>query len=174
MKRKVDARMIAIMGLLVAMMVVLTRFLGIETQFVRITFAFVPEVVMAMFFGPFWTAIGASLADLIGMALFPKGAFFIGFTINAFVGGLVYGYFFYKKEVTWLNSFLSTLTNTIVISLILTPIWLSIMYNVPLTSWAIWSVRLDPNDIALYRWAGSTFQTYDKTIYLKAFISIPR
>lgn len=34
------------------------------------------------------------------------------------------------------------LTNTVLFTLILTPIWLSIMYNIPLNSWAIWSARL--------------------------------
>ncbi|KAF1303546.1 folate ECF transporter [Enterococcus sp. JM9B] len=142
MKRKIDARMIVIMALLIAMMVVLSQVLGISTPLVKITFTFVPEMIMAILFGPFWTAIGAVLADLIGMALFPTGVFFIGFTINALVGGLVYGFYFYKKEITWVRAFLCVLTNTILISLILTPIWLAITANLPLTSWAIWSVRI--------------------------------
>lgn len=143
MKRKVDAHMIAIMGLLIALMVILSQVLGIETQFVKLTFTFVPEVVMAILFGPFWTGVGAAIADVTGLMLLPKAApYFFGFTINAFIGGLVYGYFFYKKEITWLRSFLCVLTNTLVITLCLTPIWLSIMYQVPLDSWALWSVRL--------------------------------
>lgn len=142
MKRKVDAHMISVMGLLIALMVVLSQILGFETQFLKITFTFVPELIMALLFGPFWTATGAAVADVIGMMLFPKGPFFVGFTINAFLGGLIYGYFFYKKEITVRNAFTVVLINTIVISLILTPIWLSILYNVPLDSWALWSARL--------------------------------
>lgn len=141
MKKKIDGRMISVMGLLIAMMVVLSQILGFEVQFLKITFTFVPELIMGLLFGPLWTGIGAAIADVIGMMLFPKSAFFIGFTINAFIGGVVYGFFFYKKEVTLLRAFLCTLTNTIVISLILTPLWLSIMYNVPLNSLAIWTPR---------------------------------
>ncbi|MGM0123400.1 hypothetical protein IGI37_000766 [Enterococcus sp. AZ194] len=142
MKRKIDGRMIAIMGLLIAMMVVLSQVLGFELQFIKITFTFVPELIMGLLFGPLWTGIGAAIADVIGMMLFPKAAFFIGFTINAFIGGVVYGLYFHKKEVTLMRAFLCTLTNTLLISLILTPLWLSMMYNVSLTSWAIWSPRL--------------------------------
>ena len=142
MKMKSSSRMISVMGLLIAMMVVLSQVIGFELQFVKITFTFVPELIMGVLFGPLWTGIGAAIADVIGMMLFPKSAFFIGFTINAFVGGLVYGFYFYKKEVTLLRAFLCTLTNTILISLILTPIWLSMMYNKPLTSWVIWGPRL--------------------------------
>ena len=138
MKRKVDAHMIAVMGLLIALMVVLSQILGFETA----TFTFVPELIMGMLFGPFWTAVGASVADIAGMILFPKSAYFFGFTINAFVGGLIYGYFFYRKEVTWKRAATVVLLNTLLITLILTPIWLAMMLNIPLTSWAIWSARL--------------------------------
>ena len=75
------------------------------------------------------------------MILFPKSAYFFGFTINAFVGGLIYGYF-YRKEVTWKRAATVVLLNTLLITLILTPIWLAMMLNIPLTSWAIWSARL--------------------------------
>lgn len=142
MKRKVDAHMITVMGLLIALMVILSQILGFETAYIKITFSFVPELIMAMLFGPFWTAVGASIADIVGMMLFPKAAYFFGFTINAFIGGLIYGFFFYKKEVTLKRAILSVLANTVVITLILTPIWLAIMLNIPINSWAIWSVRL--------------------------------
>jgi ECF transporter S component (folate family) len=142
MKRKVDAHMIAVMGLLIALMVVLSQILGFETAYLKLTFTFVPELIMGMLFGPFWTAVGASVADVAGMILFPKAAYFFGFTINAFVGGLIYGYFFYQKEVTWKRAATVVLLNTILITLILTPIWLAMMLNIPLTSWAIWSARL--------------------------------
>ncbi|MFU1881374.1 folate family ECF transporter S component, partial [Enterococcus faecium] len=72
MKRKVDAHMIAVMGLLIALMVVLSQILGFETAYLKLTFTFVPELIMGMLFGPFWTAVGASVADIAGMILFPK------------------------------------------------------------------------------------------------------
>lgn len=142
MKKHLDARSITLMALLIAMMVTLSRILGIETQFVKVSFTFIPEIIMGMLFGPFWTGIGAVIADFIGMALFPKAPFFIGFTINAFLEGAIYGYFFYQKEITWKNSIQSVLVTTILINLILTPLWLALMYQVPLNSWVIWAPRL--------------------------------
>ena len=120
MKKHLDARSITTMALLIAMMVTLSRILGIETQFLKVSFTFIPEIIMGMLFGPFWT----------------------GFTINAFLEGAIYGYFFYKKEITWKNSIQSVLVTTIVINLILTPLWLAMMYHVPLNSWLIWAPRL--------------------------------
>ena len=63
------------MGLLIGLMVVLSQVLGFETQLLKITFDFVPEVVMASLFGPWWTAIGASIADIIGNTLLGKAPF---------------------------------------------------------------------------------------------------
>ncbi|OTN76655.1 hypothetical protein A5886_001733 [Enterococcus sp. 8G7_MSG3316] len=142
MKRKVDAHMIATMGLLIALMVVLSQILGFETPYIKLTFSFIPQMLMAILFGPFWTGVGAALADIIGMMIFPKSAYFFGFTINAFLGGVIYGYFFYKKEITLKRSLIVVILSTLLISFILTPIWLSIMLDIPLTSWAIWSARL--------------------------------
>ncbi len=157
MNKKPGAYMISMMGLLIAIMVVLSRILGFEWQFIKISFDFVPKIVMGMMFGPFWTGIGAVIADLVGMMLFAKAAFFPGFTLNAFLGGVIYGYFFYKKEVTWRNAFLCTVANTVLIGLILTPIWLAIMYNQPLTSWVIWGPRLTKAILMLPIQTGLTY-----------------
>ena len=114
-KHRLDARMIAIMGLLIALMVTLSRLVAIETPFIKISVTFIPQVIMGILFGPFWSGIGAVLADLVGMALFSKSTFFIGFTLNAFIEGAIYGFFFYRKEITWKNAILATLSVTLII-----------------------------------------------------------
>ena len=141
-KHRLDARMIAIMGLLIALMVTLSRLVAIETPFIKISVTFIPQVIMGILFGPFWSGIGAVLADLVGMALFSKSAFFIGFTLNAFIEGAIYGFFFYRKEITWKNAILATLSVTLIINLFLTPLCLALMYHVPLFSWVVWAPRL--------------------------------
>lgn len=140
--KKLNAHAIATMGLLIALMVVLSQIFGFETQLLKVTFDFVPEVVLASLFGPLWTGVGAAIADIIGNTMLGKASFFIGFTLNAFIGGLIYGYFFYKKKVTLKNAFFCVLLNTIIISLFLTPLWLSIMYGIPFTDKALWAIRL--------------------------------
>ena len=76
MKKHLDARSITTMALLIAMMVTLSRILGIETQFLKVSFTFIPEIIMGMLFGPFWTGIGSVIADFVGMSLFAKAPFF--------------------------------------------------------------------------------------------------
>lgn len=142
MKRKIDPFMISVMALLIALDIILWNILVIETQFLKVSFAFVPKLVIGTLFGPFWTGVGLVISDLVGNTIFARAPFFIGFTLNKFIEGLLYGYFFYRKNVTFKNTFLCTLTITIIINLGLTPIWLAIMYNVPINSWIIWGPRL--------------------------------
>lgn len=68
--------MITMLGLLIALTVILSRIFGFETQFIKISFEFVPKIIMGALFGPMWTGIGAVLADTIGMMLFARSAFF--------------------------------------------------------------------------------------------------
>ena len=74
-KNRLDARMITIMGLLIALMVTLSRLVSFETPLLKISVTFIPQVIMGILFGPFWTGVGSVLADVVGMALFPKSVF---------------------------------------------------------------------------------------------------
>lgn len=142
MKNKLSTQMLTLMGLLIALIIVLSNILAIDTQFLKLTFAFIPKMIMGMIFGPFWTAVGSVVADLIGNTMFAKAPFFFGFTLNKILEGLIYGYFFYNKKITWKNCILCTVTVTALINLGLTPLWLSMLYNTPLNSWIIWAPRL--------------------------------
>lgn len=142
MNKKITTKTIAVMGLLIALMVVLSQVFGFETQLFKITFDFLPQVVMASLFGPWLTAIGSAVADIVGSTLLAKAPFFIGFTLNSFISGALYGFFFYKKKVTIKNTLICVVLNTLVISLFLTPIWLSIMYGIPFTDKRLWALRI--------------------------------
>ena len=47
-KNRLDARMIPIMGLLIALMVTLSRLVSIETPFVKISVTFIPQMIMVI------------------------------------------------------------------------------------------------------------------------------
>lgn len=140
--KKLTARSIALMGLLIALSVVITRLISVETTFLRISFGFIPQVIMGIIFGPFWSGIGGVIADLIGSNFFGRAPFFIGFTLSAFIEGSLYGCFFYKKTITLKRAFMAVLAVTLISNLFLTPLWLALMYNVPFFSWIIWLPRL--------------------------------
>lgn len=128
MRSKIGTKGIALMGILMAMQLILTRFLVIQTPFVRIGFSFIPTMVMALVFGPLMTGIGSTLSDFIGISLFPVGGgYFPGFSLSAFVSAAIYGFFFYKKELTWRRIITANLLVTVLVDMVMNTLWLYIL-----------------------------------------------
>lgn len=126
--KKITTKGIALMGILMAMQLILTRFLVIQTNFVRIGFSFIPTTIMAMMFGPLLTGVGSTLSDFVGITLFPTvGAYFPGFSVSAFLSGAIYGWFFYKKEMTWQRVLIANIIVVVLVDMILNTYWLYLM-----------------------------------------------
>jgi ECF transporter S component (folate family) len=115
------------MGLLISMEIVLTRFFSIQTPIVRIGFGFIPIVLASVMFGPVLGGITAAFSDILGMMLFPKGAYFPGFTLSAFLAGSIYGIVLYKKTRTILRIIIVVSIVVIFVDLGLNTYWLSII-----------------------------------------------
>lgn len=94
---------IILVAILLSMLVILSRFLSIKTPIVKISFAFVPTMLCAIWLGPKWTVLLNVLGDIIGATLFPTGSYFIGYTISTAIAGLIYGLLLYKREANTFN-----------------------------------------------------------------------
>ena len=127
MSKNSKTQRLVIMAFLIAISVVLTRFCSINTPILRIGFGFVPCAIMGIMYGPIWAGAGYAIADILGMMIFPNGAYFPGFTVTAFLTGLVYGFFYHKKEVTIRSSILPNLIVSFVLNLFLDTLWLMIL-----------------------------------------------
>ena len=125
---KISTKKLITLGVLVAMDVVLTRFLSLNAWNTRIGFGFVPMVVAAMMYGPLSSAVVAALADIIGAILFPTGPYFPGFTFSVFLMGIIFGVFLYKKRSLW-RIVVSVLITQFGISLFLTTYWIHMLYG---------------------------------------------
>lgn len=119
---------LAILALLIALQVVLSRFLSINLQFLKIGFSFVPLMFAGYLYGASSGVIVAVVSDLIGATLFPSGAFFPGFTVTAALSGFIYGIAFGEKCTT-AKIAVSVITEQIVCGLLLNTWWLSILYH---------------------------------------------
>lgn len=131
--KKLNTRMITAIGALVAMEVVLSRFLSINAPSVKIGFAFVPCALCAVIFGLGPTVILEVLADLLGATLFPSGSFFPGFTVTAALRGLTYGLLLSKKQ-TPARILMCVLINQLVLGLCVNTLWISILYGSSFTA----------------------------------------
>ena len=127
MDNKFDVKKLIQISLLIAIEVILTRFCSINTPIVRIGFGFLPIAIIGMMYGPLSAGVAYAIGDLLGVALFPTGSFFPGFTLTAFLTGIVYGVFLYNKPKTWPRIIGAVLTVCLVINLGLDTLWLSIL-----------------------------------------------
>ena len=122
-------------AMLLALTIVLSRFLSINTELLAIGFSFVPMMLTAIWLGPKYSTIVCGLADLIGALLFPFGTFFIGFTISAMLKGLIYGVILYKKNKEFTDKellirlIISSLIVIVFVNILLNAVWLNIMYD---------------------------------------------
>ncbi len=121
-------RNLVIMAVLVAVQVVLSRFASITAWNVKIGFGFVPVMLGGMLLGPLGGGIIGMVSDLIGSILFPSGAFFPGFTLTAFLTGVIFGLFLQKKpDLPRLAC--AVVLNQLLCSLLLNTLWISILYG---------------------------------------------
>jgi ECF transporter S component (folate family) len=123
---------VVLAGLLLAILIVFQRYISVETQFLRISFAYVPLILTGTLLGPAWGAIVGTAGDLLGMLLMPKASFFAGFTLNALLTGLVYGAFLYNRpnnKSYLIRLIISVLMVHLFINLGLNTLWLSLLYK---------------------------------------------
>lgn len=93
-----NRRAVVVAGMLLALHLILAMFLGIYlTQTVKLSVAFITNVITGYLFGPCMAFVTGALGDILQYILKPVGGYFFGWTLNAAIGGLVYGLAFYHK-----------------------------------------------------------------------------
>lgn len=128
------AIIIVFLGLLIALEVIFTRFLSFQTTVLRISFGFLPIAAAAIIFGPVAGGLCGALADVIGMLIFPRGAYFPGLTLSAFATGFIYGIFLHKKAVTTARIIMASVIITVFVDILLNTYWLSIITGNPFSA----------------------------------------
>ena len=127
--KKISAKAITQIALLIAIEVALTRFLSIQTPFVRIGFGFLPIAIIAMLHGPVLAGVSYAIGDVLGALLFPFGVFFFGFTLSAFLTGVVFGLFLHRKPSSLVRVVAAVLIIGFFIRIGLTTLWLSMLWG---------------------------------------------
>lgn len=128
-KNAISLRQLVVSALLIALDVVFSRVLAINTPLMKIGLGFAAVAVSAMLYGPLWAALTAALGDLVGALLFPTGAYFPGFTLTAALTGLIFGLFLFRKEGKYLRAFFAALTNCALVTLALNTLLIAVFFR---------------------------------------------
>lgn len=134
---KLDTLSMVTMGLLMAVQLVISRF-EIGNQFIKFGFTFLVVVVLAQWFGPWWGMLTSALVDVVG-TLFTGGPYFVGFTLSAILGALIYALFLYHHPVKWWRVIAAQVLIALVVNTLLNTWWLTIMYHTPF--WGLLPLR---------------------------------
>lgn len=129
-KQPFSVRAVVLIGAMTAVEIVLSRFLSFSVWNMKIGLGFLPVLLTAMTLGPLSAGIVGALGDFLGAILFPIGAYFPGFTLTAFLTGVVFGLFLYKKR-TVLRMITAAAVNQVLLSLFLNTLWISLLYTSP-------------------------------------------
>ncbi|WP_026493376.1 MULTISPECIES: folate family ECF transporter S component [unclassified Butyrivibrio] len=123
-------RNVVFCGMMAAIAVVLGYVATINIgQYIRIGFSGLPNQVVDCLFGPAVGAIFGAALDIIKWFIKPTGDFFPGFTISAALGGIIYGFAFYKKKISLVRVFIAHLIVSVFVNVGLNSLWLKILYD---------------------------------------------
>ena len=125
-----NVRLLVQLAMLVALEIVLNRFLSIRTSFVKIGFSFVPIVICAMANGPVWATVVYVVADLTG-TLIEGNIPLPGLTVGCAIIGFMYGLFLFELDrlpmgsiKMWLRIIIVAAINQFGVSMLFNTYWL--------------------------------------------------
>ena len=125
----------------------LTIYIG---QWKLITFAYVPDALAAMFFGPIAGLAFGFAGDFLGFIASNGvgGGYFPAFAISEMVTCFLFACFFFKRKITLPRVITAWLLNLVIVILGLNSLWLILMYG--------WSAG---ETFALFRVANNALQS---------------
>lgn len=125
-----DVRKLSVMAMMLALAVVLGFYATVQVgDFLKIGFAFIPNELTGMLFGPAAGGLLAALADIAKYLVKPVGAFFPGFTVSALLGGVIYGVVLYKRPLSLKRVIVANTLVTVFVNLLLNTYWLTVLYG---------------------------------------------
>ncbi|MDO4294856.1 MAG: folate family ECF transporter S component [bacterium] len=120
---------LTVMGMLAAISVVLGYFSIELTSYIKIGFSPVANQLVYYLFGPTLGACYGFFIDMLKYFIKPTGSWFPGFTLNAMLGGVIYGVLLYKKPISLPRILIAKLVVVVFINCLLNTLWLSMLYG---------------------------------------------
>lgn len=141
---------LVIVSLMIALALILNRIVP-ATPVYHLSLDFLAIFIVGLMYGPIWGGVAYGLADTIGSILIPFGPYNPAITATLVLIGIIYGLFFYKKDLSGKNLYIKVVISALLIFLVklfLTTLALWPMFGAGDTYIAYVILRL-PNCIAI-------------------------
>ncbi len=142
-----DTRYLAIMGLMIALKFLLNNFRIPVAENLNIMITFIPTAVEAAVIGPGAAIVSAVITDLLTGFLTPYGPFFPGYMLSKAAGGVIFGLFFYRRKVRFIDVLIAKALVNYIVNVGMGSLWNSILYGKAFVVYA--STSLVKNTILL-------------------------
>lgn len=116
-------------GMLGALAIIINGFTIAVGDFLKIGFSTECNVMTGCLFGPAAGMLFGAAMDLLKYFIHPTGPYFWGWTFDAALAGLIFGFGLYKKKITFWRVFTVRLINSLIINVFLGTYWLDVMYG---------------------------------------------
>lgn len=124
--KKINTKDLVYISLLIAVNIVLSKFLCLRLGIVYISFSFIAIVFVALKYNPIIAGIVASISDILRVIIFgSNGFFFPGYTLSCLLTGIVAG--ICLSKLTFKRIILYAICTQIFFSLFLNTYWISIV-----------------------------------------------
>ena len=141
-----DVRSLAMIALFGGMSVVMGYFTIQIGDFLKIGFSSVVQQFVYYLFGPGTGMLFAGAMDILKFAVRPTGAFFPGYTLNAMVAAVIYGFFYYRQRITLRRVLAAQLLVAMVCNVCLGTLWWHMTTTQASAAfWPVFGVRLGKN-----------------------------
>lgn len=144
-------RQMTLASMLIALQVVLGKLSVGDPAVVKVGLGFIATALIGYFLGPWIGGLAMVINDLISNTILSsRTLFFPGFTLSAFISGVIAGMFLYNQKVTWQRALVYEFFQILVTNVIFTTLWIYLMSlsssSTGRTFMALLSVRL-PKEI---------------------------
>ena len=156
-------RTITACAMFAAVAVILGYFTISLGNYIKIGFSGIPNVLVGCLFGPVAGGFFGGLLDILKYIVNPTGAFFPGFTLNAVLGGVIYGCSYYRNSITLVRVLATKLVVILICNVLLNTLWLSMLYGqafaVLLPARLMKNLIMWPVDSMIFYTIAKTFET---------------
>ena len=115
-------------------------------DFLKIGFSSVVQQFVYYLFGPGTGMLFAGAMDILKFAVRPTGAFFPGYTLNAMVAAVIYGFFYYRQRITLRRVLAAQFLVAMVCNVCLGTLWWHMTTTQASAAfWPVFGVRLGKN-----------------------------
>ena len=116
-------------AMLLALSIILDQFSIYILPELKLGVGYLITALLGMLYGPVTGGLAAGAGDIIKYIIKPTGPYFFGFTLNAILGGVLYGIFLYKGRTKLPRCIAAKTCINLLVNSLLGTLWSSMLYG---------------------------------------------